>query len=191
MIAKIGSVRLQNVPPAQAAGLKEDKTYGKLLPAALHWGMDLTEAPVFDHIAPYYQPASVGRRFVNYIVDMLVFYLFFFAVVFILGIIVEITSGSANDLGIFLDSLPGTIVSSLFAVALMLLIYTAIEGLSGGRSLGKLITGTVAIREDGSPITWKDAFMRSLCRVIPFEPLTGFGGHPWHDTMTKTVVVRK
>jgi hypothetical protein len=32
-------------------------------------------------------------------------------------------------------------------------------------------------------------FFRSLCRLVPFEPLSGFG-YPWHDRWTKTMVIK-
>jgi uncharacterized RDD family membrane protein YckC len=62
--------------------------------------------------------------------------------------------------------------------------------LFGGRTLGKLITGSKAVREDGTSLTWKDACLRSLSRMVPFEPFSALGGAPWHDRWTKTTVVR-
>jgi len=80
----------------------------------------------------------------------------------------------------------------LIGIPAMILIYTSIEALSKGRSLGKVITGTVAVESyDLSRIGWKKAFLRSLCRMIPFEPLSGFGANPWHDSMTHTMVIKK
>jgi hypothetical protein len=39
-------------------------------------------------------------------------------------------------------------------------------------------------------LTFKDALLRSLCRLIPFEVFSGFGV-PWHDSLTNTMVVKK
>ena len=39
-------------------------------------------------------------------------------------------------------------------------------------------------------LDWEDAFMRSLCRLIPFDPLSAFAGHPWHDELSKTKVIK-
>ncbi len=50
-------------------------------------------------------------------------------------------------------------------------VYTLLEGAAKGKTLGKLITGTRALKIDGSNLTWKDAFLRSLCRIVPFEAI--------------------
>jgi uncharacterized RDD family membrane protein YckC len=65
-----------------------------------------------------------------------------------------------------------------------------VKKLFRGQTLGKLFTGTRAIRTDGEELTFKDALLRSLCRLIPFEVFSGFGV-PWHDSLTITMVVKK
>ena len=70
-----------------------------------------------------------------------------------------------------------------------ILYYTLCEKLFNGRTLGKLITGTKAVRLDGSPLTLWNALLRSLSRIVPFEPLSGFGT-PWHDSWTDTTVIK-
>ncbi len=64
------------------------------------------------------------------------------------------------------------------------------EKLGHGRSLGKLVTHTVAIQKNGAPLRWRDALTRSLCRVIPFEIFSALAGYPWHDKWTNTRVVK-
>ena len=64
------------------------------------------------------------------------------------------------------------------------------EKLFKGYTVGKLITGTRAIREDGKELTFKNAILRSLSRMVPFEPFSAFGGSPWHDRWTKTRVIK-
>ncbi|HET6721714.1 MAG TPA: RDD family protein [Chitinophagaceae bacterium] len=70
-----------------------------------------------------------------------------------------------------------------------LLYYTICEKGFKGYTLGKLITGTRAIRNDNNELTFKDALLRSLSRLVPFEWLSGFG-YPWHDSWTKTMVIK-
>jgi len=154
--------------------------------------METVDTQVFDEEMPFYQSAPTGRRLANFLIDSILFYLFFFGIVLVIAVYVQLRSEtSAEELEAYLNSGGGTVVSYLFAFVLMLIFYTCMEGITRGKSLGKLITGTVAIREDGSSLTWKDAAMRSLCRLIPFEAFSGFSGNPWHDSMTKTVVVMK
>lgn len=68
--------------------------------------------------------------------------------------------------------------------------YTFCEAAFKGYTLGKLIIGTRAVRTDGTNLSLKDAFLRSLSRVVPLEAFSAFGGNPWHDTWTKTTVVK-
>ncbi|MFI5196603.1 MAG: hypothetical protein ACHQD8_05900, partial [Chitinophagales bacterium] len=73
----------------------------------------------------------------------------------------------------------------------LIIIYTIIEGITKGRSLGKLITGTVAVKEDLTKITWNEAVIRSTGRLVPFEAFSALGGVPWHDKWSKTIVIKK
>jgi uncharacterized RDD family membrane protein YckC len=71
-----------------------------------------------------------------------------------------------------------------------LLYYTFCEKVFKGYTLGKLITGSRAISADGSELTFKQAILRSLSRMVPFEPFSALGANPWHDSWTKTVVIK-
>jgi uncharacterized RDD family membrane protein YckC len=71
-----------------------------------------------------------------------------------------------------------------------LIYYTICEKAFRGYTLGKLLTGTRAIRDNGEELTFKDALLRSLSRLVPFEVLSGFAARPWHDSWTKTQVVK-
>jgi uncharacterized RDD family membrane protein YckC len=80
-----------------------------------------------------------------------------------------------------------------YSIAMLnhLIYYSICEKAFKGYTLGKLITGTRAIRDDGEELTFKDAFLRSLSRLVPFEALSiWFGSGLWHDTWTKTKVIK-
>ena len=67
------------------------------------------------------------------------------------------------------------------------------EGLFGA-TVGKWVTRTRVVDERGLPPSWRTAFLRSLARFIPFEPLSLlFAGaddpRGWHDRMPGTRVV--
>lgn len=134
------------------------------------------------------EPASKGQRFVNLLIDSVAMYLlaFLIAVFFVAS---TMNSGSAeyyetrNSSG---DDLLYYFIGYICAITY----YTLLEGLTKGRSLGKLATRTRAVKEDGTEITFKDAFIRSLCRCIPFEAFSIFGNGLWHDTISKTKVVK-
>ncbi len=54
-----------------------------------------------------------------------------------------------------------------------------------------MITKTKVIREDGEPMTFGKAFLRTLCRLVPFEFISAFLGQKmWHDQWTSTITVK-
>jgi uncharacterized RDD family membrane protein YckC len=63
------------------------------------------------------------------------------------------------------------------------------EGLMNGKTIGKFVTKTTVVNDDGTPITMGTGVLRGLCRMVPFEAFSAFGGYPWHDKWTKTRVV--
>ena len=147
-----------------------------------------TVPSVFDELQrPEY--ATTGQRFVNYLVDLVVIYIASIAFGIFLGLLAVMTkSESINSLLYSMQT--SLLVRYGTGCLLSFLTYSIIEGLSKGRTLGKLVTRTRAVREDGEPFTWQDAIMRSLCRIVPFEPFSALGGHPWHDGWSKTAVVK-
>jgi uncharacterized RDD family membrane protein YckC len=120
-------------------------------------------------------PVSAGIRFADYLIDMVIFYILFVAVLLLLRSFISDSDG---------------ILLYIISYTLFVAYYTLIEGATNGRSVGKLITGSKAVKEDGTAITWNDALLRSLTRIVPFEPFSAFGSNPWHDRWTHTKVVK-
>ncbi len=56
------------------------------------------------------------------------------------------------------------------------------------QTMGKVITGTHVYSQKYNYIG--AVFLRTLCRRIPFEPLSFFGFGRWHDTLSKTEIVK-
>lgn len=134
-------------------------------------------------------PVSPGLRFVNYLIDLVAFYAlsFVFATLFFVGA----AGAGAYDSAYNDPEADGQLAFTFTYILIVLAYYTLFEYFAKGRTLGKMATGTVAVKEDGSNLTFKDAFLRSLCRFIPFEPFSAFGYRPWHDSITKTLVIKK
>ena len=86
----------------------------------------------------------------------------------------------------------GSFILSTYLISIVnyLMYYTICEKLFKGYTLGKLITGTRAIRTDGQELTIRDAFLRTLSRCVPFEPFSALGNNPWHDRWTDTMVIK-
>jgi len=149
------------------------------------------QTSVFEEFAPQLIYASVGQRFVNFLIDLIPIYALIYAFSFLFGVIMILCGTSQSELHDFIQTPQFTLVSYGIVIVAHTLYYTIVEGASKGRTLGKLVSGTKVVQEDGQKITWKQAFLRSLCRLIPFDGLSAFSSHPWHDTITKTSVIKK
>jgi uncharacterized RDD family membrane protein YckC len=135
------------------------------------------------------ESASTGQRFINYLIDLVIFFIVVAGISVIAQIFFALAGTTYEDAGN--DTFSGNkLFDYLISYSIYVIFYTFCEGASGGRTIGKLVTRTKAVKEDETDITWKDAFMRSLCRIVPFEVLSAFSGYPWHDKWTNTKVIR-
>lgn len=143
---------------------------------------NILDRPLDDGMDQDLTPASTGKRFANYLIDVIVYYI----LSAVWGVVLAFTSpetvleeNASNMLTLYL-----TVFLILFGY------YTIMEAAFNGKTIGKLITRTRAVREDGSPLGWDKAALRSLCRFIPFEPFSFLAGSVgWHDSIPKTRVV--
>ena len=116
------------------------------------------------------------RRFANYLIDTLMVYILFFVFITVLY-----RAGSVNE----------NLIGINYTIYLVMLGYYTIMEFATGKTVGKMITGTRVITVEGSKPDLKTAFIRSLCRFIPFEAFS-FLGSPckgWHDTIAGSRVV--
>ena len=120
--------------------------------------------------------ATLGRRFWNYVID---------AIAVQLGS----TAVTVVVVAVWPDLLSNFFVSFAFGTAL----YAAYFGLfeaAFGRTPAKWITGTRVVARDGSTPTLDAIALRTLVRLIPFEPFSFlFANSGWHDRMSETRVV--
>ena len=124
--------------------------------------------------------ANSSKRLANYFIDLVCFYLFLFLVFWLYA--VAFGAFHITDAGIGLR---------VMIIVLYVFYYSASEAIGNGKTIGKMMTQTRAVNEDGTPITGQTAILRSLCRLLPFEPFSAFGNpaHPWHDRLTTTCVI--
>jgi uncharacterized RDD family membrane protein YckC len=129
--------------------------------------------------------ASTGKRFANYLIDLLGFYI----TLFVLGFMIAVAFPPAIDA--LEDDSGFGLLGRLISVILYGLYMFSIEAIFKGKSFGKLVTGTKAVNEDGSQISLRTAFLRGLSRMVPFEAFSALGtpSYPWHDKWTRTVVI--
>lgn len=130
---------------------------------------------------------SRGTRFLNRVLDFFFISAFTLGFGLVAGIIAEITSPGILN-GIDEDS---TLLDYLISFVMTMTYYIILEGFTG-RSLGKLITRTKVVMENGEKLTFDAAVLRSLCRYIPFNALSFLGedARGWHDTLSKTRVIK-
>lgn len=134
--------------------------------------------------------ASKGKRFANLLIDRILFYGIFFlfgAVAYVLADFLD--SEAIYAFLLFLDNVNPLL--DMFATSLVYVVfYTILESLTQ-RTIGKLITQTKVVLENGEKPKVDVILLRSLARIIPFEPFSFLGNSPrgWHDTLTKTYVV--
>lgn len=124
-----------------------------------------------------YEESNADRRFVNYIVDSIGYYLVLIVVSFFMFFLTDLFGGVSESIGVFLF------------FASWIFYYWGLEYWFG-KTLGKLLTRTRVVREDGGKPTASQIFVRTLCRLVPFEPFSFLASHKgWHDRWSGTKVV--
>ncbi|MDR6761106.1 putative RDD family membrane protein YckC [Flavobacterium sp. 2755] len=131
--------------------------------------------------------ASNGSRFINYLIDIVAI----FFLIFVFGIVMALLANLFNLSGLLywlgnMSDFEGQILFIFIAV----FYYTFTEGVFG-RTLGKFITGTVVVDENGEKPSFGTIFKRTFCRFIPFEAFSFLGSRGWHDSISDTYVANK
>jgi uncharacterized RDD family membrane protein YckC len=126
-------------------------------------------------------PAGQGARFANFVID----YLAQLAIGFVVGVLIMVIGGQEG--ADFIEQIPG-----LFIGTPIFLVYYFVFEATTSRTLGKLITGTKVVNQDGRTPTLGQIAGRTFCRLIPFEAFSFLGALPrgWHDSVPKTFVVK-
>ena len=137
------------------------------------------------------EPAPLDRRRLNCLIDGLVAGLL--AVLATQGYGWLVLQGASQRPGDGVVRLPPNFWLGFFIVAgVVWAAYFFVMELAWGRTLGKLISGTKVVSEDGSPASETLILTRSLARLIPLEFLTFIGQadrRGLHDTMSQTMVI--
>jgi len=130
--------------------------------------------------------ADKGKRFANYIIDLICYYLFSLIFGLFLGIVLMLFF--PNAIGIFFEE--NTLVELTLALVVGVIFYSTLEAATG-RTLGKVITGTKVVDKDGNKPGFRTILLRSLCRFIPFDPVSFLRkkDYGWHDEISETRVV--
>jgi len=138
--------------------------------------LDAEELPEFE-----LQDASKFLRLANYILDYIAFLMSSVLFFLFAGFSMVSFGGEVDD---------SAFMQSMLFIGWYLGYFVLSEWLFKGRTIAKFITRTRAVKESGYQIAFKDALLRSLCRLIPLEPFAYLLlNKPWHDSLTNTRVV--
>ena len=67
--------------------------------------------------------------------------------------------------------------------------YILFEG-NNGQTIGKMLTNTKVVDENGTRAHWGHALVRTICRFVPiYDPLSFLWGVGFHDSYSKTIVI--
>jgi uncharacterized RDD family membrane protein YckC len=135
--------------------------------------------------------ASQMKRFLNLIIDSVVLQGLGFVAGAALGALMAVSMVADHGSVTKDDEFQLQIVGAIAGLVINLLYYFFME-LLFQRTLGKLVTGTMVISNDGGRPSMGQILGRSFARFIPFEWFSFFGGDPprgWHDSLSGTRVV--
>jgi uncharacterized RDD family membrane protein YckC len=135
--------------------------------------------------------ATMPQRFLNYLIDGIMQLLLFMVSAFV-ALVIGDSLGSKKVVNFMAGLDKNTIALYTVTIALVLIYYNFFEILFA-RTIGKFITQTVVVDEHGEKPHHDSILIRSLCRFIPFNPLSVLfsSGRGWHDSLSKTYVVDK
>jgi uncharacterized RDD family membrane protein YckC len=123
------------------------------------------------------EAAGLGSRMVNYLFDL-----------FGIGVFTFVVDRVMTSLG--LEALLVETNGMLIGMLIVMTYYSVLEGLTS-RTLGKFITGTYVVTDEGLRPSFANILGRTLCRFIPFEALTFlFSSVGLHDRLSHTRVVK-
>jgi uncharacterized RDD family membrane protein YckC len=108
----------------------------------------------------YVDPVPAGVRFVNYLVDQIVMGLLVNGVKYGLAILSK--GAKYKDHFLLQEDMSALLYGVLLSFGIVFTYYLVFETASNGRTIGKILTGTIAITHDGSPFTFKHALLRTL-----------------------------
>lgn len=132
--------------------------------------------------------AKLGQRFLNWFIDTTILVL----ITLLLIVLLDNVAKSYGNKQLMPYLLVNPIGQYTFVTIIRLAYYISFETLFA-QSIGKFITKTIIVDENGECPTHQVILIRSLCRLLPLYELS-FLLNPsrgWHDMISKTYVVDK
>jgi uncharacterized RDD family membrane protein YckC len=113
--------------------------------------------------------ASKTKRWFACVIDYVIYYVVFFALVFLFGNRrIEVYGDTSRHVS--------GITVILITMLPWLLFFPVIEAINGGQTIGKALFGIKTVKEDGSKIKFRDSFLRHLLDLVDYFPFLGICG---------------
>jgi uncharacterized RDD family membrane protein YckC len=138
----------------------------------------LTYHNIGGELFPEFTPSAAGTRFLNRLIDSLVYV--YMAFIYIKDGLFGVVIREADSLAFL----------SLIEIPFIILYYIFFESIFQCTP-GKCLTNTIVVNESGGRPRFVQILGRTFSRLIPFEALTFFGSNArgWHDSLPNTYVV--
>lgn len=133
--------------------------------------------------------ATLGQRILNLLLDFLFIYIIILSVATSIVLIADV--GNAFSVSDWVETLSWNAI--LGYGLLIVFMYYFLTEVYFARTLAKLVTRTIVVKNDGTKPSIQMIFIRTVCRFLPLEGLTFLGSIPWgwHDRFSGTYVVQK
>lgn len=130
--------------------------------------------------------ANWEKRLINLFIDAIIIMFIYLIFIMIVGVIIVKQNADLNQGGVVEFNSPYIIL------AIYVLYYILLEGLFGV-TIGKLLTKTKVVTNDGEKVPIGNIIVRSLSRLLFFEVFFFFKPKPvgLHDSLARTIVVNK
>ncbi|MFI5163053.1 MAG: RDD family protein [Sphingobacteriales bacterium] len=129
-------------------------------------------------------PVSIWLRLINLIVDLL-----FIRLVLLRLVVYPVVRQAIPSMATF--SHESILLLSYLINAVVVFIYYFASESTTGVTVGKLLTQTKVVTQDGNKPTTRTVLFRTLWRLVPFEPFSWVTYAGWHDRKTNTMVVSR
>ncbi|MCD9853801.1 RDD family protein [Epilithonimonas sp. JDS] len=128
-------------------------------------------------------------RFATFLIDYVIIILINYLIGTIIGLLYYATQ--SEFMYKIILAINNRFFAYLISIVVFLTYYNVLEYFTKGRTIGKFVTGTIAVKEDGSTPTSNDFLKRNFSRIVPFDALSFFGTNGWHDSWSDTRVVKR
>ena len=140
---------------------------------------------LLEEISPFNKPASKFKRLFNLVVDYCFVFVLLIVVFFVL-----ILAGAEEWVPTREHS--EELTRQVISVGALFIYYVITEYFWSGKSLGKFITRTKVIMQNGDSPNLKAVLYRAFTRFIPFEFLSLLvDNQTWHDRLSGTIVIEE